>query len=67
MQQTRTRHYSESDGWDLLEKLIVTNPFHVKFYDYLCDNDHKKRKLFGVPPHMRGEALLKMMTDVGLF
>ncbi|KAK2453910.1 hypothetical protein QL285_001531 [Trifolium repens] len=67
MQQTRPRHYSESDVWDLLEELRVTDPFRMQVYDHLCDNEHKKRKLFGVPPHMRGEALLRMMTDAGIF
>ncbi|WJX10733.1 hypothetical protein P8452_01419 [Trifolium repens] len=67
MQQTRPRHYSESDVWDLLEELRVTDPFRMQVYDHLCDNEHKKRKLFGVPPHMRGEALLRMMTDAGSF
>ncbi|WJX20366.1 hypothetical protein P8452_09929 [Trifolium repens] len=67
MQQTRPRHYSESDVWDLLEELRVTDPFRMQVYDHLCDNEHKKHKLFGVPPHMRGEALLRMMTDAGIF
>jgi proline dehydrogenase len=66
MQQTRPRHYSESDVWDLLEELRVTDPFRMQVYDHLCDNEHKKRKLFGVPPHMRGEALIRMMTDAGI-
>ncbi|KAG5030116.1 hypothetical protein JHK87_013630 [Glycine soja] len=67
IQQTRPRHYSESDVWDLLEELRVTDPFRMKVYNHLCDNEHKKRKLFGVPPHMRGEALIQMMTDAGAF
>ncbi|KAK2455533.1 hypothetical protein QL285_002975 [Trifolium repens] len=29
MQQTRPRHYSESDVWDLLEELRVTDPFRI--------------------------------------
>ncbi|KAL5156545.1 Uncharacterized protein HKD37_15G041491 [Glycine soja] len=67
IQQTRPRHYSESDVWDLLEELRVTDPFRMKVYNHLCDNEHKKRKLFGVPPHMRGEALIQMMADAGAF
>lgn len=39
----------------------------MKFYDYLCEKEHKNRKLFDVPPYMRGESLLKMMTNAGLF
>ncbi|GAU13218.1 hypothetical protein TSUD_245880 [Trifolium subterraneum] len=63
IQQTRPRHYSESDVWDLLEELGVKDSFRMKVYNHLCDNEHKKRKLFGVPSHMRGEALIGMMTD----
>lgn len=48
MQQTRSRHYSESNVWDLLDELRVPNELRMKFYDYLCDNEHKKRKLFGI-------------------
>jgi len=66
MQQTRPRHYSESDVWELLDELRVFDDYRMKFYDYLCDNEHKKRKIFGVPRHIRAEALFKMMNDAGL-
>lgn len=66
MQQTRPRHYSESDVWELLDELRVFDDYRMKFYDHLCDNEHKKRKIFEVPRHMRAEALFKMMNDAGL-
>lgn len=66
MQQTRPRHYSESDVWGLLEDLNVPDQIRMRCYDYLCDNEHKKRKLFGVPPNLRARALVQIMTDAGM-
>jgi len=43
MQQTRPRHYSESDAWKLLDELRVFDHYCMKFYDHLCDNEHKKQ------------------------
>lgn len=66
MQQTRPRHYSEAEVWNMLEELNVPDEYRLSCYDYLCDHEQKKRKVFGVPPHMRVQALVQVMKDAGL-
>lgn len=66
IQQTRPRHYSESEVWNMIEELNVPDEYRMACYDHLCDNEQKKRKIFGVPPHMRVQALIQIMKDVDL-
>ncbi|GAU39974.1 hypothetical protein TSUD_61640 [Trifolium subterraneum] len=49
IQQSRPRHYSESDVWNVLTDLGINNNCKMDCYRFLCANDLKKRELFGVP------------------
>jgi hypothetical protein len=63
IQQSRPRHYSESDVWNVLTDLGINNNCKMDCYRFLCANDLKKRELFGVPPEMRLQALIDMMAE----
>ena len=42
LQQSRPRHYSESDVWSMLTELGVLDPYRMQCYQFLCQNDKKK-------------------------
>ena len=63
MQQSRPHHYSESDVWNLLAELGVASAFRMQCYRFLCQNEQKKRELFGVPPEVQLEALIQIMSE----
>ncbi|GAU49426.1 hypothetical protein TSUD_407280 [Trifolium subterraneum] len=63
IQQSRPRHYSESDVWNVLTDLGINNNCKMDCYRFLCANDLKKRELFGVLPEMRLQALIDMMAE----
>lgn len=65
IQHTRQRVYTEAEVWDLLTELNVIDPYRMQCYEFLCTNEQKKRQLFGVPPHMRMQALIHMMNESG--
>lgn len=66
IQQSRPRHYCESDVWNVLTELGISDKYKMGCYRYLCANDLKKRELFGVPPEMRFQALIEMMAEAGI-
>ncbi|MED6139381.1 hypothetical protein PIB30_083290, partial [Stylosanthes scabra] len=63
MQQSKPRHYTESDVWDMLTSLGVLDPYRMKCYQFLCENNKKKLQIFGMPPENRLQGLLHMMAD----
>ncbi|OIW07810.1 hypothetical protein TanjilG_32003 [Lupinus angustifolius] len=65
IQHTRLCVYREAEVWDLLTELDVIDPYRMRCYEYLCINEQKKRQLFGVPPHIRMQALIQMMNESG--
>ncbi|RYR29714.1 hypothetical protein Ahy_B01g054193 [Arachis hypogaea] len=66
MQQSRPRIYSESDVWDMLTELGLVGSFRMQCYQFLCENEQKKRQVFGIPPEMRLDALFHFMTAAGV-
>ncbi|XLS70667.1 hypothetical protein HN51_027532 [Arachis hypogaea] len=66
MQQSRPRIYSESDVWDMLTELGLVGSFWMQCYQFLCENEQKKRQIFGIPPEMRLDALFHFMTAAGV-
>ncbi|KAF1893193.1 hypothetical protein Lal_00001633 [Lupinus albus] len=36
----------------------------MRFYEYLCTNEQKKRQVFGVPPDIYMQALIHMMNEI---
>ncbi|KAL2334211.1 hypothetical protein Fmac_015424 [Flemingia macrophylla] len=66
MRRTLTVQYSESDIWDMLVGLNLPNEqIMVQCYDWLCNNPSHVRRLFGLPPHLRLNQLLKLMGGSG--
>ncbi|CAJ2654730.1 unnamed protein product [Trifolium pratense] len=63
IQQSRPRHYSESDVWNVLTDLGINNNCKMDCYRFFCANEQKKRELFGVPPEMRLQVLIDMMAE----
>ncbi|XP_020996596.1 uncharacterized protein LOC107485773 [Arachis duranensis] len=66
MQQSRPRLYSESDVWDMLSELGLIGSARMQCYQFLCENEQKKRQIFGIPPEMRLDALFHFMTAAGV-
>ncbi|XP_020965797.1 uncharacterized protein LOC107613351 isoform X1 [Arachis ipaensis] len=66
MQQSRPRLYSESDVWDMLTDLGLIGSAWMQCYQFLCENEQKKRQIFGIPPEMRLDALFHFMTAAGV-
>ncbi|MED6170266.1 hypothetical protein PIB30_029125 [Stylosanthes scabra] len=62
----RPRLYSELDVWDMLTELGLVGPYRMQCYQFLCENDQKKRQVFGIPPEMRLDALFQFMTAAGV-
>ncbi|KAE9614335.1 hypothetical protein Lalb_Chr05g0226821 [Lupinus albus] len=65
IKHTRLRVYNEAGVWDLLTELDVIDPYRMHYYEYICTNEQKKRQLFGIPPHIRMQALIHMMNESG--
>ncbi|XLS64524.1 hypothetical protein HN51_024498, partial [Arachis hypogaea] len=66
MQQSRHRLYSESDVWNMLTDLGLIGSTRMQCYQFLCENEQKKRQIFGIPPEMRLDALFHFMTAAGV-
>ncbi|XLS85014.1 hypothetical protein HN51_035180, partial [Arachis hypogaea] len=66
MQQSRPRLYSESDVWDMLTELGLIGSARMQCYQFLCENEQKKRQIFGIPPEMRLDTLFHFMTAAGV-
>nr|XP_025645771.1 uncharacterized protein LOC112741133 isoform X1 [Arachis hypogaea] len=66
MQQSRPRLYSESDVWDMLTELGLIGSARMQCYQFLCENEQKKRQIFWIPPEMRLDALFHFMTAAGV-
>ncbi|XLS46097.1 hypothetical protein HN51_002962, partial [Arachis hypogaea] len=66
MQQSRPRLYSESDVWDMLTDLGLIGSARMQCYQFLCENEQKKRQIFRIPPKMRLDALFHFMTAAGV-
>ncbi|XLS75836.1 hypothetical protein HN51_032701 [Arachis hypogaea] len=66
MQQSRPQIYSESDVWNMLTELGLVGSFRMQCYQFLCENEQKKRQVFGIPPEMRLDALFHFMTAAGV-
>ncbi|KAL2328622.1 hypothetical protein Fmac_022049 [Flemingia macrophylla] len=67
MRQTSTVQYSESDIWDMLVLMnLPDEQIMVQCYDWLCNNPSHVRRLFGLPPHLRLNHLLKLMGASGM-
>ncbi|XLS82320.1 hypothetical protein HN51_048151 [Arachis hypogaea] len=66
MQQSRPRLYSESDVWDMLTELGLIGSARMQCYQFLCENEQKKRQIFGIPPEMRLDALFHFVTAAGV-
>ncbi|KAL2337662.1 hypothetical protein Fmac_012108 [Flemingia macrophylla] len=62
MRRTSTVQYSESDIWEMLVCMnLPDEQIMVQCYDWLCNNPSHVRRLFGLPPHLRLNQLLKLM------
>ncbi|KAL2320733.1 hypothetical protein Fmac_029702 [Flemingia macrophylla] len=54
--------YSESDIWEMLVCMnLLDEQIMVQCYDWLCNNPSHVMRLFGMPPHLRLNQLLKLM------
>ncbi|XP_057450456.1 uncharacterized protein LOC130742373 isoform X1 [Lotus japonicus] len=62
---SKPRIYTESDVWNMLTELNVTDPLRMQCYEFLCTNDQNKRLLFGVPSQMPLQTLFQMMNEGG--
>jgi len=55
--------YSESDIWEMLAGMnIHEENLMEQYYDFLCANPVYMKRLMGLPPGLRWNKLLKMMT-----
>ncbi|KAL2342518.1 hypothetical protein Fmac_003803 [Flemingia macrophylla] len=62
MRRTSTFQYSESDIWEMLVAMnLPDEQIMIQCYDWLCNNPSHVRRLFGLPPHLRLNQLLKLM------
>ncbi|KAL2320268.1 hypothetical protein Fmac_029237 [Flemingia macrophylla] len=62
MRRISTVQYSESDIWEMLVAMnLPDEQIMVQCYDWLCNNPSHVRRLFGLPPHLRLNQLLKLM------
>ncbi|KAL2316885.1 hypothetical protein Fmac_030761 [Flemingia macrophylla] len=67
MRRTSTVQYSESEIWDILVRMnLPDEQIMVQCYDWLCNNPSHVRRLFGLPPHLRLNHLLKLMGASGM-
>ncbi|KAL2345645.1 hypothetical protein Fmac_006930 [Flemingia macrophylla] len=67
MRRTSTVQYSELYIWDMLVGLnLPDKQIMVQCYDWLCNNSSHVRQLFGLPPHLRLNHLLKLMGASGM-
>ncbi|KAL2343350.1 hypothetical protein Fmac_004635 [Flemingia macrophylla] len=67
MRRTSTVQYSESYIWDILVRMnLPDEQIMVQCYDWLCNNPSHVRRLFGLPPHLRLNQLLKLMGASGM-
>nr|KYP50468.1 hypothetical protein KK1_027720 [Cajanus cajan] len=66
LRRTSTVQYSESNIWDMLVSMnLQDEQVMVQCYDFLCNNPSHVRRLFGLPPHLRLNQLLKFMGQSG--
>ncbi|RYR14491.1 hypothetical protein Ahy_B04g071071 [Arachis hypogaea] len=57
MQQNRLRLFSELDVSNMLTELDL-----MQYYQFLCENEQKKRQFFGISPEMRLHLLFYFTT-----
>ncbi|KAL2323197.1 hypothetical protein Fmac_027576 [Flemingia macrophylla] len=66
MRRTSTFQHSELDILDILVNMnLQDEQIMVQCYDHLCSNPLHVRQLFGLPPHLRLNQLLKLIRGSG--
>nr|KYP70601.1 hypothetical protein KK1_009821 [Cajanus cajan] len=66
LRRISTVQYSESNIWDMLVAMnLEDEQVMVQCYDFLCNNPSHVRRLFGLPPHLRLNQLLKFIGQSG--
>ncbi|KAL2341764.1 hypothetical protein Fmac_009704 [Flemingia macrophylla] len=66
MRRTSIFQHSESYIWDMLVKMnLQDEQIMVQCYDHLCSNPQHVRRLFGLPPHLHLNQLLKLIGGSG--
>ncbi|KAL2338656.1 hypothetical protein Fmac_013102 [Flemingia macrophylla] len=67
MRRTSAVQYSELDIWEMLVCMnLPDEQIMVQCYDWLCNNPSHVRRLFGLPPHLRLNQLLKLTGASGM-
>ncbi|BAT83427.1 uncharacterized protein HKW66_Vig0110600 [Vigna angularis] len=63
MRRRSTFQYSESDVWEMLAGMNIQEESIMEhYYDFLCTNPVYTKRLMGLPPNLRWNKLIKMMT-----
>ncbi|XP_028757248.1 uncharacterized protein LOC114716406 [Neltuma alba] len=63
LEKSRPRHYSEGEVWTAIEEIGIPEEQKLECYFFLCNEERHKLNCFGVPPHLRLQTLLRLMTD----